>query len=295
MAECKLEWEDNNIKIMKNITIVLLLLISTFSFSQEFQGKAYYFSKAIFGEDFNDVNSKLDKPEDPAFEKALQDAMKKASEKSYLLNFNKSECLYEEEQQLEKPKGETGGMSISVSISSGVGKKYIDAKNKTSTVEDEIFGKEFLIVENIEKPDWKLIDETKKIGDYTCFKATLTIPVSDKQRKEYEEFLKKEEIKSSLFKMEEPIDKIITAWYTPEIPVNFGPNNYWGLPGLILEINEPELIILCSKVVLNTKGTTIKIPNNGKKVSQKEFDAIQKKKYDSMKDENGVIIFKTTN
>ena len=67
------------------------------------------------------------------------------------------------------------------------------------------------------------------------------------------------------------------------------------MPGLILEINEPELIILCSKVVLNTKGATIKVPNKGQKVSQKEFDAIQKKKYDSMKNEDGVIIFKSTN
>jgi GLPGLI family protein len=96
--------------------------------------------------------------------------------------------------------------------------------------------------------------------------------------------------------MEEPKDKIITAWYTPEIPVSFGPNNYWGLPGLILEINEPETIILCSKVVLNTKEkSAIKAPNNGIKVSQKEFDAVQKKKFDSMKNDDGVIIFQTTN
>ena len=284
---------------MKNITIVLLLLFSTLSFSQEFQGKAYYFSKTIFSEDLKEENSEPKKQVDPAFEKALQEALKEASEKSYLLTFNKSECVYEQQQQLEKPKAASGEMQISVSISSSEasseGKKYINAKNKTSSIEDAILGKEFLIVENIEKPNWELVDDTKKIGDYTCFKAKLTIPVSDKQKKEYDEFLKKEEIKSSLFKMEEPKEKIITAWYTPEIPVSFGPNNYWGLPGLILEINEPETIILCSKVVLNTKGTTIKIPNKGQKVSQKEFDAIQKKKYDSMKDENGVIMFKTTN
>jgi GLPGLI family protein len=281
---------------MKNITIVLLLLISTLSFSQEFQGKAYYFSKTIFSDDLKEENSESKKKVDPAFEKALQEALKEASEKSYLLTFNKSECVYEQEQQLEKPKAASGEMQISVSISSSEGRKYINAKNKTSSTEDEIFDKEFIIVENIEKPDWKLVDDTKKIGDYTCFKAKLTIPVSDKQKKEYEEFLKKEEIKSSLFKIEEPKDKIITAWYTPEIPVSFGPNNYWGLPGLILEINEPETIILCSKIVLNTKEkATIKVPNKGQKVSQKEFDAIQKKKYDSMKDENGVIMFKTTN
>ena len=139
--------------------------------------------------------------------------------------------------------------------------------------------------EDKKKPDIKaqrVIDIEKKKNEYLGYLL------------KYEEFLKKEEIKPSLFKMQEPKDKMITAWYTPEIPVSFGPNNYWGLPGLILEINEPELIILCSKVVLNTKGATIKAPNKGKKVSQKEFDTIQKKKYDSMKNDDGVIIFQTT-
>jgi GLPGLI family protein len=274
---------------------LLLLFVTTFSFAQEFQGKAYYFSKTIFNDKIKVEDTGVNKVIDPAMEKAFQEALKKASEKNYLLTFNKSECIYEQEQQLEKPKSVAGEMSISVSFSSSEGKKYINAKDKTSSIEDEIFGKEFLIVEPIEKPNWELVDEYKKIGDYTCFKAKLLIPVSEKQKKEYEEFLKKEEIKSSLFKMEEPKDKTITAWYTPEIPVSFGPNNYWGLPGLILEINEPELIILCSKVALNTKGATIKVPNKGQKVSQKEFDAIQKKKYDSMKNEDGVIIFKSTN
>lgn len=274
---------------------LLLLFVTTFSFAQEFQGKAYYFSKTIFNDKIKVEDTGVNKDIDPAMEKAFQEALKKASEKNYLLTFNKSECIYEQEQQLEKPKSVAGEMSISVSFSSSEGKKYINAKDKTSSIEDEILGKEFLIVEPIEKPNWELVDEYKKIGDYTCYKAKLLIPVSEKQKKEYEEFLKKEEIKSSLFKMEEPKDKTITAWYTPEIPVSFGPNNYWGLPGLILEINEPELIILCSKVALNTKGATIKVPNKGQKVSQKEFDAIQKKKYDSMKNEDGVIIFKSTN
>ena len=92
--------------------------------------------------------------------------------------------------------------------------------------------------------------------------------------------------------MEEPKDKTIVAWYTPEIPVSFGPNNYWGLPGLILEINEDEIIILCSKVTLSNKEKSkIKVPNTGEKVTQKKFDEIEKKKTDSMKDEDGVIIF----
>ena len=258
--------------------------------AQEFQGKAEYFSKRIMKKKTEKVETKSKEPIDPELQKEIEIAIKKATEKQYILTFNKTECLYEEEQKLEEPKP-SSGTSFSITFSGG-GKKYLNTKDKNSIVEDEIFGKEFLIVEPLVQPEWKLIDETKKIGDYNCFKAELVIPVSEKQKKEYEEFLKKEEKKPALFKMEKPEDKVITAWYTPEIPVNFGPDNYWGLPGLILEVSEEKLIILCSKVVLSNKEKTkIKAPNTGEKVSQKKFDEIQKKKTDSMKDEDGVIMF----
>lgn len=275
----------------KVVLISSFLLIGFLAKAQDFQGKAEYFSKRIMKKKTEKVETKSKEPLDPELQKEIEIALKKATEKQYVLTFNKTECLYEEEQKLEEPKGASDGMSISISFSGG-GKKYLNVKDKNSIVEDEIFGKEFLIVEPLVQPEWKLIDETKKIGDYNCFKAELVIPVSEKQKKEYEEFLKKEEKKPALFKMEKPEDKVITAWYTPEIPVNFGPDNYWGLPGLILEVSEEKLIILCSKVVLSNKEKAkIKVPNTGEKVSQKKFDEIQKKKTDSMKDEDGVIMF----
>ena len=285
---------------MKNATAKLVLgltiFISSSIVAQEFRGKADYFSKRITSKkiETKKVAGKIGGENEfsPEMEKALEEAMKSASEKQYTLSFSKVECLYEEVEQLQKPEAATsGGFSVSVSFSGG-GKKYLNLKENNSITEDEIFGKEFLVVEPLKKPQWKLINETKKIGDYTCYKAELTIEATEKQRKDYEEFLKNEEIKPALFKMEKPKDKTVTAWYTPEIPVSFGPNNYWGLPGLILEINEEEMIILCSKVVLNTKEKSkIKVPNVGEKVSQKKFDEIQKKKTDSMKNDDGVIIF----
>ena len=94
--------------------------------------------------------------------------------------------------------------------------------------------------------------------------------------------------------MNKPEDKKVIAWYTPEIPVSFGPSNYWGLPGLILEISDGENILLCSKVTLSNKEKTkIKVPNVGKKVNRQEFEAIEKKKMDSMKNDDNVIIFET--
>ena len=276
--------------IKTTFSIALLILCLTTS-AQEFQGKAEYFSKRIVKKKTDNVETKSKESIDPEFEKAIKEAVKKASEKEFILVFNKVESLYEEQQKLEKPQGSSSEMSISMSFSS-VGKKYLNVKEKSSIVEDEIFGKEFLIVEPLVKPDWKLVNETKKIGDYNCFKAELIIPITEKQKQEYEDFLKKEEVKPSLFKMNEPQDKIVAAWYTPEVPVTFGPDNYWGLPGLILEVNDGVNILLCSKVTLNNKEKSkIKAPNSGEKVTQKKFDQIQKKKSDSMKNEDGIIIF----
>ncbi len=274
---------------MKSSIISLFCLFAGFGLqAQVFQGKAEYLSKIILKN--KPENTEKNSEKDAALSASLLDAMKSASEKTYLLTFNKQECLYEEIQKLEKPKAPSNGMVISVKFSLD-GKSYIDTKAKIKINENEIFGKEFLIVDALVKPEWKLVDETKKIGDYTCYKAEVTIPVTERQKSDYKDFLKRQENKTSLFPMQEPKDKVVTAWYTPEIPVSLGPKNYWGLPGLILEINEGDFIMLCSKVTLSNKEVAeIKKPNTGKKVTQAEFDALEKAKIDSMKGDGEAII-----
>lgn len=278
----------------KTLLLSVSLLFVIAASAQNFQGRAEYFTKRIMKDSDGEIKSEEGEPKlDPEMVKQIQDAIKKASEKKFILSFNKQESLYEQEEVLQQPKAANGGMVFDISFS-GEGKKYTNLKDRNTISEDEIFGKDFLIVEKLQPLNWQLLEASKKIGDYTCYKAQVTIPVSEAAKKEYEDYLKKEK-KSSLFLMSEPKDKIVTAWYTPEIPVGFGPDNYWGLPGLILEVNEEETIILCSKIVMTTKeNAKIKVPNNGQKVSQKEFDEIQKKKTDSMKDEDGNIIFTTT-
>ncbi|MGV3696495.1 GLPGLI family protein [Flavobacterium sp.] len=247
---------------------------------QRFQGKADYVSKRIFKNGVEDVGVKSD--DDAALKAAYEVALKAASETKYTLTFNKKEALFEKQQLLEQPKPKKDEVAVSIRFS-GEGRKYINIRDEVKIVEDDIMGKEFLIVDKLETFQWTLIDETKKIGEYTCHKAELIIPVTDKEKQEYEDFLKKSETKVSLFPMKEPSEKKITAWYAPEIPVSLGPLNYWGLPGLILELSDGHVVMLCSKVILSTKETTkIKIPNIGKEVTQEEFDTIHKEKMDSI-------------
>ena len=84
-----------------------------------------------------------------------------------------------------------------------------------------------------------------------------------------------------------PKENTITAWYCPEIPINQGPENYWGLPGLILEVNDGKTVMLCTKIVMNSKEkVAIKAVGKGKQVTQKEYDEIVKKKMEEMMEMN---------
>lgn len=265
---------------MKKFAILTFLLSLNFALAQDFQGKAEYFSKMIYKNGIEEVGVKSD--DDENLKKAYEEALKKASENTYTLTFTKTEALFEKNQSLEKPSPQNDGVRVSIHIT-GEGKKYMNVKERIKIIEDDIFGKEFLIVEKLQELDWKLINETKKIGDYNCYKAELTIPVTEKEKKQYEEYLNKQESKTSFFTMDEPKEKKVTAWYTPDIPVNVGPLNYWGLPGLILEIKEENRITLCSKVVISNKENfKIRVPNTGIEVSQEEFDAIHKDKLESL-------------
>ncbi len=176
----------------------------------------------------------------------------------------------------------------------GGGTHYKNVKEKLFTVDKEFAGKEFLVQDTLPKLEWKLSGETKQIGNYMCFKATAARPVSqsdfrnfrrkkeeDKKEEDKKEELKKEEAKQEnrstnfMDQWEVPKEIVVTAWYTPDIPVNQGPENYWGLPGLILEVSDGKTVILCSKIVLNPKEKKeIKAPKKGKLVTQAEYDKI---------------------
>ncbi len=288
---------------MKKIVISFLFFLSFLSsYAQiDFQGMAVYESKTSTA-DFK-KRFEGNKEMTPDMQKMIEERMKKMFEKTFILNFDKQASIYKEEEKLDPPGQGGGGMRVMSSFMGGGGTYYKNVKDRNYTVDKEFMGKEFLIKDSLVTYNWIMESESRQIGGYTCYKATTVIPASKTDFRNFRpkrEDDKKKEVNSDSTKtdskekktnfmedIELPKEITVTAWYTPEIPVNQGPEGYWGLPGLILEVNDGKTIILCSKVVLNPKDKVeIKASNNGKSISQKDYDETVTKKMEEFRQMN---------
>jgi len=219
---------------------------------------------------------------DDGMHEQIMAMMKKQFEKEYTLEFTQDESVYKEVEKLDSPGGSVAGngMVFVQVVGDGAGDVlYKNMKEDRYVNQTESFSKQFLVKDATVDRDWKLEKETKNIGDYACFKATYTYERRVARVMSFSTDDKEEEKETK----EEPVEEMetitVTAWYTPQIPVKNGPSQYDGLPGLILELNDGNLTVLCSKIVLNPKdGLDIKEPKGGKEVTQEKFDQIMEKK-----------------
>jgi GLPGLI family protein len=247
-----------------------------------------------FGNELNFEESNTDKKEsgmDADFKRQLIEQLKKPQQHQFTLLFDNHLSKFQAVEKVENDIPQ-GGIVIRVEKGNSFGFKIKNIKEGWYIELADIFSKEFTIKDDLEKINWTIIDETKNIGDYLCIKATRNIPVNEEERKKYQEDLENYNKKGTgLFKPVEPKERVIVAWFTPQIPIGHGPEDFYGLPGLILEVKDNNITYLASKIQLNPKDkVSIKVPNTKKAISKKEFDKLQKEKFDSMKNEDGFII-----
>ncbi|TVZ27233.1 GLPGLI family protein [Gillisia sp. Hel_I_86] len=246
-------------------TLIIYVLISIFStqlfFSQNFQGIAVYKTK-------RQVQIKMDSSKvDNEMNKSIQEQLNRQFQKDYTLKFDGKESIYTENEKLEAPSTQAN-KGIQIKILGGNDIVYRNISDKTFVNQKEFMGKFFLIKDSLKSMDWKLESETKQIGNYVAYKATFTRDVKVKEFNSLDDEI-----------IETTKQRTTTAWYTPEIPVSIGPAGYWGLPGLILEVQEDKQVFLCTEIILNpSEKFRIEVPSKGKVVSQEEFNAIQQEK-----------------
>ncbi|MDO5608717.1 MAG: GLPGLI family protein [Capnocytophaga sp.] len=170
------------------------------------------------------------------------------------LRFKGSESFYEFIPDLNSD----GGYNISETLTGSYMPYYTNSKSNTIIEFNPFVGNTV-----IDQPlEWNITPEMKKIGKYNCIKA-----VAYEQRPSR---------KGGFF-----TDKVI-AWFTTEIPVNFAPRRYNGLPGLVLEVEKDRYIITATKIVLNPKKEVVlNVPEIGRTITQSE----QYKRYEEREKE----------
>jgi GLPGLI family protein len=112
------------------------------------------------------------------------------------------------------------------------------------------------------KYKWKILNESKIINGFKCYKATCEYMFEDKGR----------DTKQLL----NP-----TVWFTSEIPCSFGPIDLNGLPGLVLEGTPDGVTFYLAEKINKNYSDKIKIekPVNSIDISEEKFDEYMNTEY----------------
>jgi len=84
-------------------------------------------------------------------------------------------------------------------------------RNGMLTVSTDVWYKEYVYEEPVPKQEWQISADTTTVLGYTCIKATTSFR-----------------------------GRTYIAWFTPSIPMRYGPWKFNGLPGLILKAADTE-------------------------------------------------------
>jgi GLPGLI family protein len=225
---------------MKKIIVVILILSTVQTISAQVkEGKIIYEQKV-------DLHRRI--PEDNQQMKSMIPPTRMTK---FELQFADNQSLFkavEEEPDMAEPNN--GGVVIRIGGSSE-NEYYKNFTTKRMTDKRELMQEMYLLEDSIQSFAWKLEEgEIKTISGYSCKKAT------GKTERGNE----------------------VIAWYTEDIPLPAGPEQFNGLPGMILglDVNKSEFVFTAISIDKKMDKKELKAPTKGKKVNSAEFAKIQK-------------------
>ncbi len=133
---------------------------------------------------------------------------------------------------------------------------------QSSVVKKTVYSDDFIIRDSLPIYKWKLVNETRKIAGIECKKATTII-------------------NDSIF---------IVAFYAENIMVSGGPEQFCGLPGMILGVAVPRLHVsyYAQKVDFTGKREVVIPKQKSKSMNRKEFQEMVLKNMKWAFDNSGV-------
>jgi GLPGLI family protein len=139
------------------------------------------------------------------------------------------------------------GYGYALSYANYMGEIYQDSSSIFTKVNNHI-GK--FIIKKPPKQNWIIENEQKIIDGYICYKATNEYVVDNGV---------------GIFRHP------VIAWFCPQLPFPFGPNGYGNLPGLILQLQERNVVYGVKKLVFDFKDEIVFNFKDYKVLNEDEF------------------------
>jgi len=253
---------------MKKIQLVLGLLIAltsltTVATAQMKEGKISYERKINMHRNLPDPQMKSMVPE--------------FRTDKFELIFNENVSLFRSVVDEEAPDpfanaGGGGGGGMRMNFRMPTANTYTDMAKQMQYEERAFFEKEFLIIDSLKQYKWKLSEETKTIAKQLCKKAT-TMITSPQMRMRVS--IGGNNTDTTANTPRAPKETELVVWYAENIPVSFGPDNYSGLPGVIMEIDQDNGATVTTAVEVSAKAKYPKkelvAPTKGDKMNRAQF------------------------
>ena len=149
-----------------------------------------------------------------------------------------------EEADVRDQAGQQEGR-VNLRMNTGSSETYKNYATQKIIELRELGPKKYIIEDTLRKLSWKLNDDTMSVKGYHCKKAIAKNKQGD----------------------------VIMAWYTEEIAIPAGPDQFGGLPGLILQldIGDGWIVFKATDIKAGAGGQLVKAPTGAKKVTRQEF------------------------
>ena len=231
--------------MVQKIAFLCLYILTFFnSYSQKLSGTVVY--KVVSANVYDEG------PRDAMANQIKEGRLASLAKQTFLLEFNDSKSRFVRDNNLSisEARREQIFDKMASNYYSSSYDYYLDNVLKVGLFKYSRDGT--LVTQHAKEKEWDISMESKKIGGYLCYKAV---------------YIKKYIGRDGNLKT-----LPITAWFAPSLPYRYGPKQYYGLPGLILELHELFGVFLASEIkISDDKHFKIEFPR-GKTISEEQYN-----------------------
>ena len=214
------------------------------------------------------------------------------------LLFNDQASLFRSVPEDEAPDpfasngGERGGMRFAFRMPETT--TYTDINAQMQYESRPMFEKTFLVVDSLSPLKWKISEETNTIAKHVCKKATTMITAQNirigggggarTMGRSNGDTTNRPTAAIT------PKETEVVVWYTEDIIASVGPDNYFGLPGAILEVDldNGSTVTTATEVSAKYPKKELVQPTKGDKMNKVQFQDTMKKLMEDMQRGGGM-------